>query len=119
MRRRPHFPPSHCPGSFLVQNRSHYVNSSTSTQFRALDAWLAQHAAALHRLLGAPGLFVLFGEWLYARHSLAYTHLPDYFLAFDLMHAPSGRLLSRRDFRRRLWLVFDFSNCLSHFFLLI
>lgn len=52
--------------------------------------------------LVAPGVFVLFGEWLYARHTVAYSHLPDYFLAFDLMHAPSGRLLSRREFRRRL-----------------
>ena len=27
---------------------------------------------------------ILFGEWCYARHSIAYTHLPDYFLAFDV-----------------------------------
>jgi atypical dual specificity phosphatase len=90
------------PGSFLVQNRSHYVTSTTSSQFRHLDSWLASHAAALRALLVAPGLFTLFGEWLYARHSVAYSALPDYFLAFDLLHVPSGRFLSRVDFHCRL-----------------
>ena len=27
---------------------------------------------------------ILFGEWLYAKHSISYNNLPDYFLAFDL-----------------------------------
>lgn len=87
----------------MAQNRSHYVNSSTSSQFKSLDVWLAANAAPLQAILGPPGQFVLYGEWLYARHSLAYTHLPDYFLAFDLLHVPSRRFLSRASLRRRLW----------------
>ena len=31
-----------------------------------------------------PQRYVLFGEWLAATHSVAYTRLPDWFLAFDM-----------------------------------
>ena len=30
------------------------------------------------------------GEWLYAKHSIHYTRLPDYFLAFDLYDRRTG-----------------------------
>ena len=28
--------------------------------------------------------FILFGEWLYARHSIHYRRLPHYFFEFDI-----------------------------------
>jgi len=36
----------------------------------------------------------IFGEYLYARHSIKYEELPRYFLAFGVYHKPSGRWLS-------------------------
>ncbi len=80
-------------GALVAQNRGHVVNGATHAQFRALPAWLARHAAALHALL-TPGR-VLFGEWLYARHSVAYARLPDYFLAFDVYDAARGGFVTR------------------------
>lgn len=88
---------------FRVQNRSHFVNSKTHRQFGPLDSWLSQNSAGLYQVLGSePGRFVLFGEWLYAKHSIAYTRLPDYFLAFDLYDRTEGQFLSWRERNRRL-----------------
>ena len=67
----------------LVQNRAHYINSKTHRQFNVLDNWIEKHSASLFKLL-RPNRDILFGEWLYAKHSLHYTTLPDYFLAFDI-----------------------------------
>ena len=78
-----------------VQNRGHYVNASTHKQFSQLDKWLAQHHSALWQLLGETG-YVLYGEWLYAKHSIHYTALPDVFLAFDLYVPEKKQFFSRR-----------------------
>jgi len=82
------------------QNRSHYVNSATATQFSMLDAWAKEHSRELYEFL-APTTSddgavvtkrILFGEWMYARHSVPYTRLPGYFIAFDVHE--NGQLLS-------------------------
>ena len=39
---------------------------------------------------------ILFGEWLYAQHSISYSNLPDYFLAFDLYNKKK-KLFYNRD----------------------
>ncbi len=91
---------------FLVQNRSHFVNASYHTQFKALDIWLSAHTAALFEILrqdrDGPGRWILFGEWLAATHSIPYTRLPGRFMAFDLFDAQSGRFLSRKKFDERM-----------------
>ena len=60
---------------------------------------LSDHAD--HRLM-------LFGEWCAARHSLAYSRLPDWFLLFDVLEPGSGRFWSsarRNDLAGRLGLA--------------
>lgn len=84
-----------------VQNRSHFVNSSTHKQFSSLDSWLAEHSAALYSIL-EPDKHVLFGEWLYAKHSIHYTKLPGYFMAFDLYDREAQQFYSWRERNRRL-----------------
>jgi atypical dual specificity phosphatase len=72
----------------VVQNRSHYVNSSTHEQFKKLGLWVERHREELYQLLDRDPYFaeryILFGEWVFATHSIPYTHLPDYFIAYDL-----------------------------------
>jgi atypical dual specificity phosphatase len=41
---------------------------------------------------------ILFGEWLVAKHSIHYTALPDYFVAFDIL-LPTGEWAGRALFR--------------------
>ena len=85
----------------LVQNRSHFVNSKTHAQFSTLDSWIEENSAALYELLESKNL-VLFGEWLYAKHSIHYTRLPGYFMAFDLYDKTVGKFFSWRERNRRL-----------------
>ena len=84
-----------------VQNRSHYVNSKTHKQFSSLDGWIAEHSAALYDIL-EPGKHILFGEWLYAKHSIHYTKLPGYFMAFDIYDKEACTFYSWRERNRVL-----------------
>jgi len=45
---------------------------------------------------------VLFGEWLYATHSVRYDALASVFLAFDLYDVPHKRFLCRERFWREM-----------------
>ncbi|KJE90384.1 DNA ligase III [Capsaspora owczarzaki ATCC 30864] len=79
----------------LCQNRAHYVNSATHKQFATLDTWIQAHEAELREIL-EPGRHILFGEWLYAMHSIHYTRLPSYFIAFDIFDVKEQKFYSRR-----------------------
>ncbi|KAI0348324.1 hypothetical protein BDW22DRAFT_1341445 [Trametopsis cervina] len=72
----------------LVQNRSHYINPQSHAQFKKLGRWVESHREDLYKILGRDPYFaqryVLFGEWLTTVHSVTYTKLPSWFLAFDL-----------------------------------
>ena len=58
--------------------RAHHVTAQTHAQFAPLDAWIDAHRTDLCALLGdAPHRRILFGEWVRAKHSIAYHRLPD------------------------------------------
>lgn len=66
-----------------VQNRGSFLSwDSLHPQFKPLPRWFGIHRHALTDGL-RPNL-ILFGEWCYATHSVHYTRLPDWFLAFDV-----------------------------------
>ena len=78
----------------MVQNRSHFISSKYHAQFGPLDHWLEQHSADLWTIL-TPGRHILYGEWLHATHSVKYTHLPGWFVAYDLYDRTTGTFASR------------------------
>ena len=90
-----------------VQNRSHYVSKGDHPQFSPLAEWLSIHCFEIQSLLQAVEETysssskrvtpILFGEWIVARHSIAYDAIPDYFVAFDIL-LPSGQFASRKVF---------------------
>ncbi|OCF79040.1 hypothetical protein I204_00984 [Kwoniella mangroviensis CBS 8886] len=84
----------------IVQNRSHYINPTSHEQFKRLGNWLEIHQDKLLRLLGQDEYFaeryVLFGEWMYATHSICYTNLPDWFIAFDLYDRSTNTFVDRQ-----------------------
>ena len=73
-------------------------------QFSQIENWVARYEPQLLGLLccadGGNSDAALFGEWCYARHSIAYTKLPGYFVAFD--YYVNGGFLGRADFHRAL-----------------
>jgi len=84
-------------GSLKVQNRGDYLQLPASGQWKKLDEWLHLHAERLFDHL--IDQYILFGEWCYAKHSIFYNQLPDWFLGFDIYDKIIGRFLStiRRD----------------------
>src|SRR5262249_4245605 len=72
-------------------------------QFDLLKRWANHHRTALSDILG--NRYVMYGEWLYARHTIAYDALPHYFLEFDLLDRETGEFLSTG--RRKRLLAFS------------
>ena len=83
-------------GVVRVQNRGEYLRFLDG-QWKHLGAWLAPREEALAVHLGES--LMLFGEWCYARHSVAYGNLPDWFLGFDIYDREVGAFwgCERRD----------------------
>ena len=84
-------------GNLLAQNRGSVLQRGIKDQFAPLWAWLSERETRLFDAL--ENRLILFGEWCYARHSIHYTRLPDYFLAFDVFDRREQHFLSsvRRD----------------------
>jgi len=80
-------------GVLRAQSRGSYVSLDGGRgQWRPLKRWLALRSHDLAEAL-FPDL-VLFGEWCYAVHSVRYTRLPDWFLAFDVYDRARGEFWS-------------------------
>jgi hypothetical protein len=76
-------------GRLQTQNRGNFLAGRLVGQWHGLRGWLARHNASLREHL--PTDAILFGEWCYAQHSIAYTLLPDWFLGFDVFDGGVGR----------------------------
>lgn len=85
-------------GVLRAQNRGSYLErGKCHPQFKLLFGWLDPRRDAIADAL-FPDL-MLFGEWCYAVHSVPYTRLLDWFLAFDVYDRALGQFWSapRRD----------------------
>ncbi|TGZ85236.1 hypothetical protein EX30DRAFT_300966 [Ascodesmis nigricans] len=101
-------------GEILVQNRSHYIPISSAIaataeqmQFAKLPNWVDVNREKLMRVLRPhgerfPERWMLFGEWMYAVHSIRYNALPSLFVAFDLYDRLEHRFLPFMDMRERV-----------------
>ena len=82
-------------GSLLLQSRGHYLQTDQmggrERQFNAYKQWARAHEAALMQLL--DDRFIVFGEWLYAKHSLYYDALPHWFCEFDVWDRSAQQFL--------------------------
>jgi ATP-dependent RNA circularization protein (DNA/RNA ligase family) len=85
-------------GQLQIQQRGDFLQAPHSGQFNNLDSWLKVHGDDLSVFLQDPEHrdLILFGEWCAARHSVAYTHLPDLFLLFDIGDRSAQRFWSRQ-----------------------
>jgi ATP-dependent RNA circularization protein (DNA/RNA ligase family) len=89
-------------GEIRAQNRGAHLTLPRVGQWKNLDAWLAPRIDALFSLLSDR--YILFGEWCYARHSIWYEQLPDWFLGFDVYDKLTQKFLSssrRNDFLKK------------------
>ena len=66
-----------------LQSRGHFLTGGASErQFNLLKPWAACHEEALFDVL--EDRYVMFGEWMFAKHSMFYDALPHFFLEFDV-----------------------------------
>ena len=79
-------------GSLLLQSRGHYLTGGAREKhFNLLKQWANSHLDAFLDVLGDR--FVMYGEWVYAKHTVFYDRLPHYFLEFDVYDRVTRRFL--------------------------
>ncbi|MBZ5521047.1 MAG: RNA ligase family protein [Acidobacteriia bacterium] len=79
-------------GTLVLQSRGHVLTGGPrERQFDLFKRWSSWHRDALWRILGPR--YIMYGEWLYARHTIAYDELPHYFLEFDVLDREAGEFL--------------------------
>lgn len=80
-------------GQLRLQSRGHYLTGGARERhFNLFKQWAAVHAIALWNVLGSR--FVLYGEWLFAKHTVFYNALPHYFLEYDVLDLEHQQFLS-------------------------
>jgi hypothetical protein len=73
-------------GRIRLQSRGHFLEGGPREKhFDLFKQWARTHEAALASRL-ADGV-TLYGEWLYAKHTMFYDRLPHYFMEFDIRDA--------------------------------
>jgi hypothetical protein len=88
-------------GRLLLQSRGHYLTGGErERQFHLLKAWANRYAGELWAILADR--YLLYGEWLYAKHTIYYAELPHYFLEFDLYDTEASAFLDTRTRREVL-----------------
>lgn len=87
-------------GRLWLQSRGHFLTGGPREKhFDLFKRWAHTHADALRAALGRR--FVLYGEWLHAKHTVFYDRLPHYLLEFDVLDTETGAFLAT-DERRAL-----------------
>jgi hypothetical protein len=79
-------------GRMVLQCRGHEITEGMHPQYDLFKQWTAVKRPVLEAILADQ--FILFGEWLYAKHSVHYRALTHYFYEFDLYDKEAGVFLS-------------------------
>ena len=79
-------------GDLLLQSRGHYLTGGyRERHYNLMKQWAMAHRDVFYSLLGTK--YVMYGEWMYAKHTVYYDALPHYFLEFDVMDKDTGVFL--------------------------
>ena len=89
-------------GDIVLQCRGHLITEGMHAQYDLFKRWATVKRYTLEERLGRR--FILFGEWVYARHSILYRQLTHYFFEFDIFDKEAAAYL---DLQQRLSLLED------------
>lgn len=79
----------------LLQSRGHFLNGGYGErQFDLFKSWANSHKTKLFEILGTR--YIMYGEWLYAKHTVYYDQLPHYFMEFDIYDKKYKKFLNTR-----------------------
>ena len=94
-------------GELMLQSRGHYLTGGyRERHFDFLKNWTNTFVTELYSVLGER--YVMYGEWLYAKHTIFYDKLPHYFLEFDIFDKETNDFFStakRREILMPLYFV--------------
>lgn len=80
-------------GKLLLQSRGHFLTGGEREKhFNLFKSWANRYQYDLWDALGDR--YVMYGEWLYAKHTVYYTDLPHYFMEFDIFDKQEEGFLS-------------------------
>ncbi len=79
-------------GELRLQSRGHFLTGGyRERHYNLLKQWGAVHKERLYDVLGYR--YVMYGEWMYAKHTIYYDLLPHYFMEFDVLDRETGKFL--------------------------
>ncbi len=79
-------------GNLLLQSRGHYlIGGYRERHFNLMKQWANVHRKDFFDLLGNK--YIMYGEWMYAKHTVFYDALPHYFLEFDILDKETGEFM--------------------------
>lgn len=80
-------------GELLLQSRGHYLTGGyRERHYNLMKQWATIHQDAFFEVLGTR--YIMYGEWMYAKHTVYYDRLPHYFLEFDIFDRQEQIFLS-------------------------
>ena len=80
-------------GKLRLQSRGHYLTGGgREKHFAMFKTWAYAHQVRLCEIIGQR--YVVYGEWVYAKHTVFYDALPHYFLEFDVFDRETETFLS-------------------------
>lgn len=84
-----------------LQCRGHYLTGGgRERHFNLFKSWAAAHEERLFDILSDR--YLMYGEWMYSKHTVFYDRLPHYFLEFDILDTKDNFFLSTRARREML-----------------
>jgi len=78
-------------GRMVLQCRGHEITEGMHPQYDLFKQWTSVKRPVLEAMLGSR--LILYGEWLYAKHSVHYRALPHYFFEFDIYDKDAAQFL--------------------------
>ena len=82
-------------GQMRLQSRGHYLTGGgRERHFALMKTWANVHAPRLHAVLSDR--FIMYGEWMFAKHTVFYDSLPHFFLEFDVWDRQDNLFLSTK-----------------------
>ena len=76
-------------GNLLLQSRGHYLTGGyRERHYNLMKQWATIQKDALYAVLGSR--YIMYGEWMYAKHTVWYDSLPHYFMEFDIYDREKG-----------------------------
>ena len=91
----------------VLQNRSHHLQGGfKEKQYDLFKLWANTFKEEIFKVIG--NRYIIYGEWMYAKHNVFYDSLPHYFLEFDVYDKEKDIFLdsnSRKEFLKNLKII--------------